>query len=892
MRLVGLTGGIASGKSTVSNLFKASGIPVVDADIVARNVVQKGTGGWKKIVEAFGNDVLLENGEIDWARLGQIVFSDPEKRQSSGPAYFIWDILGDNKTMDKRLQVINNSGTKDETEEQFQQVLRKVSEPLTWKERLRSRDEAAAVDRRGSRRRRRAKKVDEVGLDPLYDDGFGEVTVTDYLEAVRAMFPLGAGAGAGPPRWFCPVDCGRPAIDGAPPLLFLPGIDGVGMELIMHHKSLAKVFEVRCLHIPVSDRTPYEGLLQILEEYVKYEHSLSPNRPIYITGDSFGGCLALSLAARNPEIDLAILPLLEMVPSNLPVTLPHLLRYLIGDPLKMAMVSTHNNSFPRDTLQNFMPAIYQEFGNVIQMDTLVWKLKLIKSGADYTNSHLDAVQAEVLLLASGNDNLPPSGEADRLFKALKSCKVRYFRTSSDRLLMVQTCNNFLTIASMLPLDRTLPQEDSFNLLTVIKGASMYRQGKQRDAVADFLPPTLSEFKRTFDEDFKLVHRLLSPVMLSTLRNGKIVRGLAGVPDKGPVLLVGYHQLLAMEVTSMVEEFLREKKAVLRALAHPVFFVGNYETLRQELSLFDVAPMYGGVQVNPISTYRLFERDEFVLLYPGGIREALHRKGEDYQLFWPDQPEFVRMAAQFGVTIIPFGCVGEDDMLEILLDYNDIKNVPYIRETIESFNQDCPGVRSTVKGEEGNQVLHLPVVVPKVPGRLYYLFGKPIEMKGNDNIHRDRESANQLYLDIKSEVENIMSYLKRKREQDPYRSITARILITQLVIFPIFSHEKNLQQPNSPAAQRPSRGCHPRLAVCGDACVSARSASRHCQVGHTPAVYSRARKLLRLAVVVLAGSPLGRASAVLAPRRFGRRAGYSATDVSRRCHLVLSPVHQQ
>uniref|UniRef100_A0A0D9V0V8 Serine aminopeptidase S33 domain-containing protein n=1 Tax=Leersia perrieri TaxID=77586 RepID=A0A0D9V0V8_9ORYZ len=792
MRLVGLTGGIASGKSTVSNLFKASGIPVVDADIVARNVVQKGTGGWKKIVEAFGNDVLLENGEIDWARLGQIVFSDPEKRQSSGPAYFIWDILGDNKTMDKRLQVINNSGTKDETEEQFQQVLRKVSEPLTWKERLRSRDEAAAVDRRGSRRRRRAKKVDEVGLDPLYDDGFGEVTVTDYLEAVRAMFPLGAGAGAGPPRWFCPVDCGRPAIDGAPPLLFLPGIDGVGMELIMHHKSLAKVFEVRCLHIPVSDRTPYEGLLQILEEYVKYEHSLSPNRPIYITGDSFGGCLALSLAARNPEIDLVTLLRWQWLALT---TIP------------------------------FLEILCKEFGNVIQMDTLVWKLKLIKSGADYTNSHLDA-------------------------------------------------------------------EDSFNLLTVIKGASMYRQGKQRDAVADFLPPTLSEFKRTFDEDFKLVHRLLSPVMLSTLRNGKIVRGLAGVPDKGPVLLVGYHQLLAMEVTSMVEEFLREKKAVLRALAHPVFFVGNYETLRQELSLFDVAPMYGGVQVNPISTYRLFERDEFVLLYPGGIREALHRKGEDYQLFWPDQPEFVRMAAQFGVTIIPFGCVGEDDMLEILLDYNDIKNVPYIRETIESFNQDCPGVRSTVKGEEGNQVLHLPVVVPKVPGRLYYLFGKPIEMKGNDNIHRDRESANQLYLDIKSEVENIMSYLKRKREQDPYRSITARILITQLVIFPIFSHEKNLQQPNSPAAQRPSRGCHPRLAVCGDACVSARSASRHCQVGHTPAVYSRARKLLRLAVVVLAGSPLGRASAVLAPRRFGRRAGYSATDVSRRCHLVLSPVHQQ
>lgn len=40
------------------------------------------------------------------------------------------------------------------------------------------------------------------------------------------------------------------------------------------------------------------------------------------------------------------------------------------------------------------------------------------------------------------------------------------------------------------------------------------------------------------------------------------------------------------------------------------------------------------------------------------------QGEEYKLFWPDQPEFVRMAARFGVTVIPFGCVGEDDVLEV------------------------------------------------------------------------------------------------------------------------------------------------------------------------------------------------------------------------------------
>ncbi|KAK4708349.1 hypothetical protein R3W88_029274 [Solanum pinnatisectum] len=95
MRIVGLTGGIASGKSTVSNLFKAHGIPVVDADFVACNILKEGTGGWKKVVAAFGEDILLDNGEVDRAKLGQIVFSDFEKRQllnSSLILYFLFQL--------------------------------------------------------------------------------------------------------------------------------------------------------------------------------------------------------------------------------------------------------------------------------------------------------------------------------------------------------------------------------------------------------------------------------------------------------------------------------------------------------------------------------------------------------------------------------------------------------------------------------------------------------------------------------------------------------------------------------------------------------------------------------------------------------------------------------
>ncbi|KAL6125538.1 hypothetical protein ACLB2K_073594 [Fragaria x ananassa] len=81
MRIVGLTGGISSGKSTVSNLFKAHDIPVIDADLVARDILKKGTGGWKKVVSEFGWGILLSGGEIDRPKLGKIVFSNPEKRQ-------------------------------------------------------------------------------------------------------------------------------------------------------------------------------------------------------------------------------------------------------------------------------------------------------------------------------------------------------------------------------------------------------------------------------------------------------------------------------------------------------------------------------------------------------------------------------------------------------------------------------------------------------------------------------------------------------------------------------------------------------------------------------------------------------------------------------------------
>lgn len=80
MFLIGLTGGIASGKSTVAKLLAAHGAETIDADQVARDVVQPGSAGLDAVVAEFGEDVLTGQGELDRTNLGKIVFSDPHKR--------------------------------------------------------------------------------------------------------------------------------------------------------------------------------------------------------------------------------------------------------------------------------------------------------------------------------------------------------------------------------------------------------------------------------------------------------------------------------------------------------------------------------------------------------------------------------------------------------------------------------------------------------------------------------------------------------------------------------------------------------------------------------------------------------------------------------------------
>lgn len=104
MVIAGLTGGIATGKSTVAGFFSSAGAVLIDADRIAFDVVQKGTSIWREIINYFGEEVLLPNGQIDRTGLGNIIFNDTEKKgmldKIVHPAVF--------ERIDRQLQKLEN----------------------------------------------------------------------------------------------------------------------------------------------------------------------------------------------------------------------------------------------------------------------------------------------------------------------------------------------------------------------------------------------------------------------------------------------------------------------------------------------------------------------------------------------------------------------------------------------------------------------------------------------------------------------------------------------------------------------------------------------------------------------------------------------------------------
>ncbi|CAH8333463.1 unnamed protein product, partial [Eruca vesicaria subsp. sativa] len=439
--------------------------------------------------------------------------------------------------------------------------------------------------------------------------------------------------------------------------------------------------------------------------------------------------------------------LLEILPDKVPSLIEENFVFRDGCPFAAMFVSMLNETITQMG-GGFLKDLFAASANmpslirIFPKDTLLWKLQLLKSASASAKSHMHTVKAQTLILLSGRDQwLLNKEDTERLRCALPKCEVREFVNNGQLLFL----------------------EDGVDLATILKIAYYYRRGNTFDYISDYTLPTPFELKE-FEQSQSLLTTAVSPVFLSTLGNGTVVRSLAGLPSEGLVLYVGNHMLLGLELRPAAIHFLKERNIILRGLAHPVMFNIKIGSKLPDMQMFDSIRIIGAVPVSNTNFYKLLHSKAHVVLYPGGVREALHRKCEEYKLFWPEHSEFVRIA-KFGTKIIPFGAVGEDDICQI----------PFLKNIIEEITHDTIKLRNDEEGEVRNQDLHMPGLIPKIPGRYYIYFGKPIETQGREKELNDKEKAHEVYLEVKSEVERCMTYLKTNRESDPYRNILPRLL---------------------------------------------------------------------------------------------------------------------
>lgn len=250
----------------------------------------------------------------------------------------------------------------------------------------------------------------------------------------------------------CRLLAPAPPRPDAPLWVYLPGMDGTGELFYKQAPALATQFDVRCLAIPRDDTRDWGALAWQTQQLIQAERR---SRPVYLCGESFGGCLALLLAAQTPEW-LSGLVLVnpasafQRVPGTgilaavAPWTAPlfHNVSTTLLAPLLLAV-----ERVPRRDRQNLLQAAQS-----VAPQTAAWRLSLLQNfQIDW--QRLKQVTAPTVVVASGRDRiLPALTEAQRLSQALPQAQTWILPHSGHACLLETEVNlhNILSQVGLLP----------------------------------------------------------------------------------------------------------------------------------------------------------------------------------------------------------------------------------------------------------------------------------------------------------------------------------------------------------------------------------------------------------------------------------------------------------
>lgn len=203
----------------------------------------------------------------------------------------------------------------------------------------------------------------------------------------------------------------------SPLFVFLPGMDGTGQLLRTQTAGLESAFDIRCLAIPADDLTNWDILTDKVVDLTHVEVKKNPNRSVYLCGESFGGCLAMKVALRCPQLFDRIILVNPASSFNqrpwlgwggqLTFLLPEFFYRLGAVGLLPFLAHLERINYPdRQALLNAIRSVPPK--------TVFWRLSLIGE-FDVNETQLRTLTKPVLVIAGGNDRLLPSvTEAERI----------------------------------------------------------------------------------------------------------------------------------------------------------------------------------------------------------------------------------------------------------------------------------------------------------------------------------------------------------------------------------------------------------------------------------------------------------------------------------------------
>ncbi|MEM1171749.1 MAG: alpha/beta hydrolase [Cyanobacteria bacterium P01_H01_bin.35] len=223
-----------------------------------------------------------------------------------------------------------------------------------------------------------------------------------------------------------------------PLFIFLPAMDGTGKLLRYQLSRLSTAFDIRCLSIPQNDLSSWDSLLERTINLIKIEKELVSKRPVYLCGESFGGCLALKVAFNNPELlDKVILVNSATSFSQQPIVKygSYLTQYLPSYFYQLSITATLPflgalGRIKREERQALLKAMQS-----ISQQTAIWRFELMRS-FPLNKSQLKSLKKPVLVIASLEDRLFPSAShAKFLVKYLPEAKMLILPNSGHACLL-------------------------------------------------------------------------------------------------------------------------------------------------------------------------------------------------------------------------------------------------------------------------------------------------------------------------------------------------------------------------------------------------------------------------------------------------------------------------